>query len=336
MKARKMQRAAAKLAVLALVAGGAITAMAVSAGADSPNPVGSQTGIGVVNPDGSITVTVTGSWAWGNQPCSSIVNVAVPAPNHGPGWQVSWGDNTANELASTGIFVGTADDNVVDFPATSCTDDGSGGSSGMFSDTLSHTYAAGTSLDDINPCVVTYDVHTPVPATGDHSQVAGGEDNNGDNSVQHNEVPEDGCAPVDVTFPPDVSIVKTGPESATVGTAFNYTLTATNTGAVTAPDVIVTDVLPSNLTYVSATPATGTCSFDSGTATLTCEVGDLAVGASTTVTVSVMATTPGVDIVNEACAAPTDPTPDDNCSTFTIGGASVLAAEVVAQPKFTG
>jgi uncharacterized repeat protein (TIGR01451 family) len=346
----------ARVAAVGLVAGSIVGLAAVSAGADAPNPGNTQTGTAVQNPDGTITVTVTGSWQWGNKECDKLVNVDTPSPKDYTGWQVSWGDNTVNQLGSTGIYVGGTGDNTVAIPTTSCTNDGSGGSSGTFDQTLSHTYAAGTSLADIEACVVTYHVSSDsLDGTGKHSLVAGGANNNSDNSVQENEeTPADGCVPVTISSPPDVAIVKTGPTTVTSGTNFNYTLTASNTGLVTAPGVVVTDVIPSNLTYVSATPAVGTCSFDSGTKTLSCDVGDLAVGATTTVTVTVTPTVAGTDIVNQACVAPgqpqqpeltaaeVDPTPADNCSTFTILGANVLGDVVVAAqpvtvaPAFTG
>jgi uncharacterized repeat protein (TIGR01451 family) len=330
----------ANLGIVALVAAGAVFATAVSASADSPNPGATQTGTAVLNGDGSITVTVTASWVWDNKSCDEIVT-EVKAPDKIPGYAVSWGDNTANELGSTGIFVGDASDNAVHTPGTSC-DDSSGDAVGTFTDTVSHTYAPGTT--EINPCVVTYDVRDDAE-TGKHSRIAGGADNNSDNSVEENkESPADGCVPV--VFEPDVSIVKTGPTSAVVGTPFSYTLTATNTGAVAADPVVITDVIPANTTFVSASAP---CTFDSGTATVTCDEGSLGLGANVAATITVVPTVAGQDIVNTGTVTPEDATPNDNTSTWTISGINVLPADatkpvtppvtpaaIVAAPTFTG
>ncbi len=55
-----------------------------------------------------------------------------------------------------------------------------------------------------------------------------------------------------------------------------YTITVTNLGPSTAEDAVVTDTLPETMTFVSASPAVGTCSHAAGV--VTCSVGDLAVG----------------------------------------------------------
>ncbi len=62
------------------------------------------------------------------------------------------------------------------------------------------------------------------------------------------------------------------PASGGVGAGFTYTLTLANNGSVTAHNVVVTDQLPSGLSFVSATPSAGSggsCSQSAGTVTCT-------------------------------------------------------------------
>jgi len=105
----------------------------------------------------------------------------------------------------------------------------------------------------------------------------------------------------------DLSVTKSDtPDPVGVGYTLTYTLTVGNTGSctitaklttasgrtsttsqntnVSAGNVVLTDTLPANVTFVSATPSQGSCS---GTATVTCALGTIAHGASATVTIQV-------------------------------------------------
>ena len=77
----------------------------------------------------------------------------------------------------------------------------------------------------------------------------------------------------------------------TVGDTFAYVLTVKNEGANDAADVITTDTLPSRVSYVSATPSAGTC--DKAGSKITCDLGQVNMGASATVTITVKATDNG-------------------------------------------
>ena len=82
----------------------------------------------------------------------------------------------------------------------------------------------------------------------------------------------------------DLAIVKTGPALVTEGNTYSYSLAVTNNGPATATGVTVTDVLPTNTTYVSASAG---CLQAADT--VTCTAGTLASGASTSFTITVTA-----------------------------------------------
>lgn len=108
------------------------------------------------------------------------------------------------------------------------------------------------------------------------------------------------------------------PGSLTQGATATFVLTATNNGPDPAPNVTVTDSLPPEVTFVSATPSAGSCS---GTTTITCNVGTLINGASATVDVVVTLTTPGSTTNTAGVASDVaDPDTSDNSTdlTFTI------------------
>jgi len=73
--------------------------------------------------------------------------------------------------------------------------------------------------------------------------------------------------------------------------ALTYTATITSAGTQTATGVVLTDALPLGATFVSAVASQGYCS---GTAVVSCALGDLASGASATVQISVLPTLTGL------------------------------------------
>lgn len=84
----------------------------------------------------------------------------------------------------------------------------------------------------------------------------------------------------------DLSIGKTAaPEPVNVGAQLTYSLTVANAGPNAAPGATVVDTLPAGVTFVSATPSQGSCSFAAGI--VTCSLGTLSIGA-TAATISIV------------------------------------------------
>jgi uncharacterized repeat protein (TIGR01451 family)/fimbrial isopeptide formation D2 family protein len=120
----------------------------------------------------------------------------------------------------------------------------------------------------------------------------------------------------------DMALTKAVEPSRTqVGHLVTYTLTATNLGAAAATNVTVTDTLPSELSFVSATPGQGSCS---GAPTLSCTLGSLNAGTSATVTVTATVLRAGT-IVNTAAvsADQTDTELANNAASASLTVASV-------------
>jgi uncharacterized repeat protein (TIGR01451 family) len=90
----------------------------------------------------------------------------------------------------------------------------------------------------------------------------------------------------------DVSLTKADTaDPVTVGDTFGYVITVKNEGLNDAGDVITTDTLPSQVSYVSATPSAGTC--QKAGSTVTCDLGQVNAGATTSVTIAVKTTKNG-------------------------------------------
>jgi uncharacterized repeat protein (TIGR01451 family)/LPXTG-motif cell wall-anchored protein len=128
----------------------------------------------------------------------------------------------------------------------------------------------------------------------------------------------------------DLSITKVGtPDPVTAGDDLTYTITYSNAGPSSAIDVVVIDTLPTGVTFVSATPDTGSCSEASGV--VTCPVGNLGAGSggSIQIVVAVPSNAQSGSITNEVTVSSStpDPTPGNN--------ATVAALEVVAEGTTT-
>jgi uncharacterized repeat protein (TIGR01451 family) len=96
----------------------------------------------------------------------------------------------------------------------------------------------------------------------------------------------------------NLELVKSdSPDPVDAGDTLTYTLGVANHGPSDASGVTVTDMLPPSVTFGSATPSQGTCMHAAGT--VTCDLGDLADGASASATIEVTPNVAGT-ITNQA------------------------------------
>jgi uncharacterized repeat protein (TIGR01451 family) len=94
------------------------------------------------------------------------------------------------------------------------------------------------------------------------------------------------------------------PDPVTQGSNLTYTIQVQNNAA-PATGVVVTDTLPSQVDFVSATPSQGTPCDRTGS-TVTCDLGNMAAGATATVTIVIQPKKTGT-ISNTAVVASTPP-----------------------------
>ncbi|MEZ4617125.1 MAG: DUF11 domain-containing protein [Caldilineaceae bacterium] len=112
----------------------------------------------------------------------------------------------------------------------------------------------------------------------------------------------------------DLSVTKQGTRNQATG-QIDYTIEVKNNGSATASDVKVVDTLPVEVHFDAATPGAPTCvhsgAFTDGT--LTCSLGTLAPGSSTTINVTVTPVKTGRLINNvEVSSKESDANPKDN------------------------
>ena len=99
--------------------------------------------------------------------------------------------------------------------------------------------------------------------------------------------PSNGSGPLTVS-PATFGITMTASRNpAPVELNFNYNIGVTNNGPGTATNPVVTDVLPTQVTFTAATSSQGTCVYASGTRTVTCNLGSLGSTSSATVQITV-------------------------------------------------
>ena len=124
-----------------------------------------------------------------------------------------------------------------------------------------------------------------------------------------------------------LAIVKTAMPSPTVpeGDTLTYTIGITNNGPSSATNVIVTDPLPSDVTYMSFTTSSGNCSEAGGT--VTCLLGTMANGGTATITILTLAGAPGIATNTASVVADQMTTPNTATQVETITAATSITLE---------
>lgn len=142
----------------------------------------------------------------------------------------------------------------------------------------------------------------------------------------------------------DVAVTKTGPARVSAGDSVSFTISYINNGPSVARAVVIEDTLPSELDFVSATPAPAT----NAAGVLTWNIGDLNPGASGSITIQMQSrfdqAEATLNATNQAriSTPTTDETPDNNTSSHTVAVETVdlsatktMPAYVVAGVPFT-
>ncbi len=135
----------------------------------------------------------------------------------------------------------------------------------------------------------------------------------------------------------DVAVTKVasnpGPDSAFAqGENVTYTIVVTNNGPSRASNVVMTDVLPAGLSFVSVTPGGPTCTQSLGT--VTCTYATMNPGATNNISITALITASQTQIVNTAntTRTETDTNPANNSASATI---NVLAPTAVEMMEMT-
>jgi uncharacterized repeat protein (TIGR01451 family) len=119
-----------------------------------------------------------------------------------------------------------------------------------------------------------------------------------------------------VVGPTDLVLTKNDSADPVVeDTNFSYTIQVKNQGANDASGVVVTDNLPSQVSYVSSTSTVGSCS--QAGKTVTCTMGQVNAGITATITIVVKASKSGTASNTASLASPDDTVPGNNQDTET-------------------
>ncbi len=141
---------------------------------------------------------------------------------------------------------------------------------------------------------------------------------------------------------PDVAISKTADRNpAPVEFNFNYNITVTNTGS-PASNVVVTDPLPSQVTLTASTTSQGTCSYDTPSKTVTCNLGTVSAGSPVNIQLTVKPRSEGT-LNNTATVTTTDTDSNPNNNSASVNGLPAIkfvdlavAKSESADPIFAG
>jgi uncharacterized repeat protein (TIGR01451 family) len=128
----------------------------------------------------------------------------------------------------------------------------------------------------------------------------------------------------------DLSVTKVGsPATQVLGTGnITWTMVVTNNGPSADTGVVVSDPMPAGNTYVSSTTTQGTCT---GGAILNCTIGDMAAGASVTIT---LVTTPSAAGTQTNTVTVAGNRPETNTANNTATATVDVTAQIIKPPVF--
>jgi uncharacterized repeat protein (TIGR01451 family) len=134
---------------------------------------------------------------------------------------------------------------------------------------------------------------------------------------------------------PDLSVTQLASTNpAIVGHNLTYAVSITNLGSSSAGGVLFTDILPGNVTFVSASPG---CTNTGGT--IVCAIGTLPGGGSTNVTITVSTTAGGLitNAVSVSCANPDSNSTNNSASLVTgVDALPVITVQPVSRTVLVG
>ncbi len=143
-----------------------------------------------------------------------------------------------------------------------------------------------------------------------------------------------------VTPRADIAVAKAAtPSSVAAGQNLTYVVTVSNNGPSRAEGVSMTDTLPHNVTFVSATPSTGTCgttptaetTTTGGNDSVICAIGNINNGSQQTVTIIVRpnTVTRGNNITNNASAITTTLETDGPANTVNANNSDSIDVGII-------
>jgi uncharacterized repeat protein (TIGR01451 family) len=338
-KAGLLRKSVAQLAVLGLIAGGAVFALSASATAGKEMPTcvqdthdhlnicksGPATAVAGTDISYTLSATLDGDH-------DDTFAVTDPLP---PG------------VLLAGLPTGTGWDCTGSTPtAVSCVPDGSVKNEDV-GDITVPAHVVSAYVGEVPPACNTASVtRTEGEDVSSVEAATQGEDENA--TVPSNEV----CTTV--TQVADLAVTKSGPASATVGDTVNYTVTVTNNGPSDSNAIHVNDPIPTAPGLQFATAAVAdengwTCVIDGSNTMVDCDHAALAAGASSSFTVTLQplpsssATSPLENCATATAGEAGEVSTDNNtgCTSLdpTVNGGviTVKAAEVTkVQPNFPG
>ncbi|MGD0086976.1 MAG: hypothetical protein ABSC24_07580, partial [Verrucomicrobiota bacterium] len=290
------------LTVTAPAAGNVTNVATVAASTPDTNP-----GNNTSSPVGT-TITPIADMAVGKSgPATVVANsnltYTISVTNLGP--SPAAGIVVADVLPTTGTFVSCA-------PAYSTFNAG----------------ALGWSLGTFSPGQVSnLTVIVKAPASGFLTNIAGVSTTTLDTNSVNNTSPSIISAVTTLASSADLGVTKTGPTNVYGGANFSYTITVTNSGPAAASNVVASDVLPTNVVFVSAS---GGGTTNAGVANWV--LGTLASGTTTNVTITVKAPVSGA-VTNNATITSTTADPNSANNTSSPVVTSVTPAADVAIGK---